>query len=142
MDRLAPSEVVATRPARRWLLARATELALLALGTTAVGARTVLRLARLENIPDQFVGGEILKAVYQRLDIAVEFVDLPAKRALIESSQGRVDGEVQRILAVQSEFDSARPMSTKAVAAAHGGHRHRARREKRLARCTSTCASR
>lgn len=106
MDPLATSEVAGASPARRSLLARAIGLALLALGTSATRAETVLRLARLENIPDQFVGGEILKAVYKRLGITVEFVDLPAKRALIESSQGRVDGEVQRILAVQSEFAS------------------------------------
>jgi polar amino acid transport system substrate-binding protein len=94
------------RPARRRLLTHATGLVLFALGATAAHAETVLRLARLENVPDQFVGGEILKAVYQRLDIAIEFVDLPAKRALVESSQGRVDGEVQRILSVQGEFAS------------------------------------
>src|SRR5260221_10326738 len=106
MDSLATSELAGTRLARRRLLTRATGLALFALGTTAARAETVLRLARIENIPDQFVGGEILKAVYQRLGIAVEFIDLPAKRALVESSQGRVDGEVHRILAVQSEFPS------------------------------------
>jgi ABC-type amino acid transport substrate-binding protein len=64
----------------------------------------VLRFARLENVPDQFLGGEILVAVYKRLGITVEFMDLPAKRSLLESSEGRVDGEVQRILAVQDQY--------------------------------------
>jgi ABC-type amino acid transport substrate-binding protein len=95
----------------RRLVIRATGLALLvALGPNATPAETVLRLARLENIPDQFVGGEILKAAYGRLGITVELVDLPAKRALAESSQGRVDGEVHRILAVQSEYPSLIPV--------------------------------
>lgn len=76
----------------------------------AAPAAAVLRLARLENVPDQIVGGELLRVVYQRLDIAIEFVDLPAKRALVESSQGRVDGEVHRILAVQGEFPSLLPV--------------------------------
>jgi polar amino acid transport system substrate-binding protein len=106
MDSPATAVVARARLARRRLLSRAAGLALFAWGATTARAETVLRLARLENIPDQFVGGEILKAVYQRLDIAVVFVDLPAKRALVESSQGRVDGEVHRILAVQSEFPS------------------------------------
>jgi ABC-type amino acid transport substrate-binding protein len=89
---------------RPWVAACAAGLLLCASGISQ--AQTVLRLARLENIPDQAVGAEILKAVYRRLDIALEFVDLPAQRALIESSQGRIDGEVQRILAVQDQYPS------------------------------------
>jgi len=67
-------------------------------------AQTVLRLARIENIPDQAVGAELLREVYRRAGVAVEFVDLPAKRALVESSSGRLDGEVHRIFDVQREF--------------------------------------
>jgi polar amino acid transport system substrate-binding protein len=75
------------------------------LGCSAIArAEPVLRLARLENVPDQALGAEILKAVYRRLGIPVEFVDLPAKRSLLESSEGRVDGEVQRILAVGTQY--------------------------------------
>ncbi|RQP24878.1 ABC transporter substrate-binding protein [Albitalea terrae] len=67
-------------------------------------AQPTLRLARLENVPDQAIGAEILVAVYHRAGIGVSFVDLPAKRSLLESSEGRVDGEVQRILAVQDQY--------------------------------------
>lgn len=107
MDADASSVVFRARAAwrrsRRRCRARAATLLLAACAASA-GAQTTLRLARLENIPDQAVGAEILEAVYRRVGIAVEFVDLPAKRALIESSQGRVDGEVHRILAVGSEY--------------------------------------
>jgi len=72
--------------------------------TGAAVGQTVLHLARLENVPDQFLGGEILAAVYKRLGITMDFMDMPAKRSLLESSQGRVDGEVQRILAVQEQY--------------------------------------
>ena len=107
MDPRAISDVVVAAPVRRRLLTCAGGLALLALSAKpARSETTTLRLARIENIPDQFVGGEILRAVYQRLGITVEFIDLPAKRALVESSQGRVDGEVHRILAVANEFPS------------------------------------
>ncbi|HKX40956.1 MAG TPA: transporter substrate-binding domain-containing protein [Burkholderiaceae bacterium] len=107
MDALAVSDLVTSViTTRRRLLIQAGGLALLSRVAGAARSETVLRLARLENIPDQYVGGEVLRAAYQRLGITVEFVDLPAKRALIESSQGRVDGEVHRILAVQSEFPS------------------------------------
>jgi len=58
---------------------------------------TVIALSRLANVPDQLVGGEILREVYARLGIAVEFVDVEAQRALALSSAGDVDGEIQRI---------------------------------------------
>jgi len=67
-------------------------------------AQLPLRIARIENIPDQFVGGEILKVVYSRLNTPIELVDLPAKRALMESSAGRLDGEVQRNIMVQTQY--------------------------------------
>ena len=67
-------------------------------------AQPILRFARIENIPDQFVGGEILKVVYSRLDIPIELVDLPAQRALLESSQGKLDGEVHRNINVQQQY--------------------------------------
>ncbi|MGM9486141.1 substrate-binding periplasmic protein [Ideonella sp. YS5] len=87
---------------RRWLQAGAGACLLGAFGLAH--AQTVVRISRLENVPDQFLGGEMLVAIYKRLGITVEFVDLPAKRSLLESSEGRVDGEVQRILAVQEQY--------------------------------------
>jgi ABC-type amino acid transport substrate-binding protein len=60
-------------------------------------AQSVIRLARIADIPDQYVGGEILRAIYGRLNIAVEFADVPGKRALALSSAGELDGEVHRI---------------------------------------------
>ena len=66
-------------------------------------APPTLRLARLEGVPDQWIGGEILKVAYARLGIQVQFVAVPALRSLLESSEGRVDGEVQRILSVETQ---------------------------------------
>jgi len=67
-------------------------------------AQTTLRIARIENIPDQYIGGEILKVVYSRLNITIELVDMPAKRALVESSSGNLDGEVQRNINVATQY--------------------------------------
>ncbi|WP_200956031.1 ABC transporter substrate-binding protein [Pelomonas sp. Root1444] len=67
-------------------------------------APLTLRLARLEGVPDQRIGGEILKVAYARLGIQVQFVPVPALRSLLESSEGRVDGEVQRILLVETQY--------------------------------------
>lgn len=61
-------------------------------------------LSRLVNVPDQLVGGEILKVAYARLNITVEFLDVEAKRALALSSVGDVDGEIQRISAVANQY--------------------------------------
>ena len=71
-------------------------VAMLATGTPT-HAQSVIRLARIADIPDQFVGGELLRAVYARLNISLEFADVPGKRALALSSAGDLDGEVHRI---------------------------------------------
>ncbi|WP_205962540.1 substrate-binding periplasmic protein [Paraburkholderia phosphatilytica] len=77
---------------------------LIGLASMDVPAQTVLRIARIADVPDQEVGAEILAVVYAKLGIHVEFVDVPAKRSLIESSSGHLDGEVQRVLDVQREY--------------------------------------
>lgn len=93
---------------RRWLRAGAGACLLGAMGITR--AQSALRIARLENVPDQALGAELLIVIYKRLGVRVEFVDLPPKRSLIESSEGRADGEVQRILAVQHQYPSLVPV--------------------------------
>lgn len=93
---------------RRWIAA-CLGACLAGVGRVA-SAQTVLRLSRLDNVPDQFLGGEMLVEVYKRLGVRVQFVDLPAKRSLLESSEGRVDGEVQRILAVQDQYPTLLPV--------------------------------
>jgi polar amino acid transport system substrate-binding protein len=67
-------------------------------------AQSVIRLARIANIPDQFVGGEMLRAVYATLNIKLEFEDVPGKRALALSSAGELDGEIQRIGILSREY--------------------------------------
>jgi ABC-type amino acid transport substrate-binding protein len=61
-------------------------------------------LSRLVDVPDQYVGGELLTAVYARLGMRVEFVDVEGKRALALSSSGQVDGEIQRIAEVAQTY--------------------------------------
>jgi len=108
LPRTTPAERAAGRPATLGRVRRLAACAVACLLLTAgiAQAQTVLRLARLENVPDQAVGAAILQAVYAHLGIQVTFVDLPAKRSLLESSEGRVDGEIQRILAVQDQYPS------------------------------------
>jgi ABC-type amino acid transport substrate-binding protein len=96
-------------PFSRRVLLRAAS-ALLACGPAAAAGTSSLRLARIEGVPDQVVGGEILRVVYGRIGQPVEFVDLPAKRALLESSSGRLDGEVQRVADVANEYPTLVPV--------------------------------
>ncbi|MCP3400912.1 ABC transporter substrate-binding protein [Bradyrhizobium sp. CCGB20] len=77
-------------------------LALLAPGPSP--AQELIRLARIADIPDQYVGGEMLRAVYARLNIKLEFEDVPGKRALALSSAGEVDGEIQRIGTLSRDY--------------------------------------
>ncbi|MDH2354879.1 transporter substrate-binding domain-containing protein [Bradyrhizobium sp. SSUT112] len=77
-------------------------LSLLAAGPSQ--ARELIRLARIAGIPDQYVGGEMLRAVYARLNIKLEFEDVPGKRALALSSAGAVDGEIQRIGTLSRDY--------------------------------------
>jgi polar amino acid transport system substrate-binding protein len=69
-------------------------------------AAEVLHIARIPGFPDQTVSSEILKEVYRRLQISIEFTDVPAKRALLLSSSGALDGEVARIAEVESQYPS------------------------------------
>ncbi|MDH2401360.1 transporter substrate-binding domain-containing protein [Bradyrhizobium sp. SSUT18] len=77
-------------------------LSLLAAGPSQ--AQELIRLARIAGIPDQYVGGEMLRAVYARLNIKLEFEDVPGKRALALSSAGAVDGEIQRIGTLSRDY--------------------------------------
>lgn len=84
--------------------------AMIAAGGSDGLCQTKIRLARIADVPDQIVGAELLTRVYARINVPVEFVDLPAKRALIESSEGHIDGEVQRVLDVENEYPSLVPV--------------------------------
>lgn len=88
------------------LLAMLIVTAWLCTCTCAWAQEQALLIARIKDIPDQYVGGEILKTVYARLNVPMELKDMPAKRALAESSAGRIDGEVQRVLDVGNEYPS------------------------------------
>jgi ABC-type amino acid transport substrate-binding protein len=103
------SIAMAGAPVSRRVLLQAA-ISMFAAGGRAAAADAPLRLARIEGVPDQRVGSEILQVVYARIGQPVEFVDLPAKRALLESSSGRLDGEVQRVLDVATEYPTLLPV--------------------------------
>jgi polar amino acid transport system substrate-binding protein len=65
-----------------------------------------LRFAQIVDTPDQVIGAEILKAAYKRLGIPIEIIQMPGRRALRESSEGRIDGEVHRIFSIGNDYPS------------------------------------
>jgi len=67
-------------------------------------AQQPLTFTQIVDTPDQAIGAVIVKAAYEKLGIPVKFAILPGKRALAESSEGRVDGEVHRIFEVGDEY--------------------------------------
>ncbi len=59
------------------------------------------------NIPNNFtvaIGAEVIKTAYQKLGIAVEFVVMPTKRALKQSNEGKVDGEIHRVWSIADSY--------------------------------------
>jgi ABC-type amino acid transport substrate-binding protein len=63
-----------------------------------------LKFSQIVDTPDQVIGAVIVKAAYEKLGIPVKFEILPGKRALAESSEGRADGEVHRIVEIGDEY--------------------------------------
>jgi hypothetical protein len=72
--------------------------------TSSVLIAEPLRFAQITNSPDQVVGAAVLKVVYAKAGIPIQIIPLSGKRALLESSQGRLDGEVHRILEIGSLY--------------------------------------
>ncbi|WP_344800055.1 substrate-binding periplasmic protein [Litoribacillus peritrichatus] len=70
---------------------------------SASGAQT-LKVSMIEKTPDQLVAAEVLREIYHRLGISLEFIVFPGKRALVESSKGNVDAELQRIFEIGESY--------------------------------------
>ncbi len=67
-------------------------------------AHQPLTFTQIVDTPDQAIGAVIVKTAYKKLGIPVKFEILPGKRALAESSDGRADGEVHRIVEIGNQY--------------------------------------
>ena len=63
-----------------------------------------IQVAQLKNTPDHILGGMLLKAIYNQANIPLELVITPSARALVQSSAGKLDGELQRIYALADSY--------------------------------------
>ena len=80
---------------------RAIAVILLMFGTQSAFALTI---SKMENTPSGIVWSKVLQEIYKRAEIPIEFVDMPTKRSLSQSSRGRIDGELVRIHKVGEIF--------------------------------------
>jgi len=63
-----------------------------------------LQLSKIEGSVLTKISEQVLVEAYQKLDIKIEFVSFPAKRGLMISNEGSVDGEVHRIKKVDYKY--------------------------------------
>jgi len=70
------------------------------------------KIAKIESAPGLAFNGKLLEEIYKRADLKLEFVTLPGKRALIESSTGRIDGELSRIYEIGQEYPTLKRVPT------------------------------
>lgn len=65
-----------------------------------------LSFVSVEDDSIQYIGSRLLKEIYGQLGIPVTFTVMPGKRALQQSNEGNVDGEVMRTLRIQELYPS------------------------------------
>jgi len=64
----------------------------------------LLQLSKIEGSVLTKISEQVLVEAYHKLDIKIEFVSFPAKRGLMISNEGSVDGEVHRIKKVDYKY--------------------------------------
>lgn len=65
-----------------------------------------LTIAKVEGNIHQELGAQLLEEIYKRVNVSIEFIELPGQRALELSSAGEVDGEVIRIAKIGTMYPS------------------------------------
>jgi polar amino acid transport system substrate-binding protein len=75
------------------------------LGALPAGATQRMTVAVVDrSLQLEAVSRAILTEAYRRIDIDLQFKEVPATRALFEASQGHVDGDLQRIDGLSARF--------------------------------------
>ncbi len=77
---------------------------LLTIPVTASSEEITMNFVRIDESSDQTVGEKLLYEIYKRAGIKITITPMPAKRALIEASDGRKDGETVRIWSVGEKY--------------------------------------
>lgn len=68
-------------------------------------AGAALKIATMES-PDHELIKRVVGKAYERLGVPVTFVEMPGKRALVESAKGALDGELSRVYQVGEDHPS------------------------------------
>ncbi|HEY8025037.1 MAG TPA: transporter substrate-binding domain-containing protein [Burkholderiaceae bacterium] len=90
---------------RSWLAYLIVATAAFQLSLPADAADRVLTISKVERsgVVDD-IARAVLTQAYRRLGITLEFKELPATRALVESSSGVTDGEMQRRPGLSTQY--------------------------------------
>lgn len=74
--------------------------------TTNIYANKQLIIATGEkqNSPFNKISKEILTEAYKKIDVDVNFQAVPSLRSLVMSDEGKIDGEMHRILGIEKKF--------------------------------------
>ena len=73
--------------------------------TSPVCAQEPLVLSKPDD-PIAEVSSKVLREAYQRIGIQIQMKTLPAERGLVQSNQGMIDGEVNRIQGIESTYSN------------------------------------
>ncbi len=77
---------------------------LLTIPVTAFSEEITMNFVRIDKSAGQAVGAKLIYEVYKRAGIEITITPMPAKRALIDASIGRKDGEAVRIWSVGEKY--------------------------------------
>ena len=80
--------------------------------TIPAASTRVLEVSAIENEQTHAMAMEILREAYSRIGYQVNFVLLPAQRALIWANEGKTDGDVARIVGTEKKYPNLAPVPT------------------------------
>lgn len=76
------------------------------------GYEKPLRIASPVMSPAIYIGRELVRAVYARAGLAVEFVELPFARSIHAAEMGEVDGELARAPSIVNQSSALVPLAS------------------------------
>ena len=82
----------------------------LAIADTNPALPNALQFRQALNSPAAQFSQALLSEAYRRLDIPVDFIDVPFGRSLVESNRGVLAGEIARVLRVTEQYPNLLPI--------------------------------
>lgn len=81
-------------------------------GQQATGITRSVTISSIANEQTHELAKEVIRTAYKMIDYSVEFIDLPARRALEWANYGKTDGDLARIDGTEKKFTNLIKIST------------------------------